>query len=195
MHEIYNHGNDALLEGARQLDRDLPYIRANFEEFQELLGFSTPLDRVRLYPLIVATTFEDEGPNQLVADKYKKVSLFELRLILHNRKVWLFNPTMERLNKEFPNGIPTDFMMLLTGTRVDDETVKRFEAWQRQGEEEIKQQVLKYNLWLPGETLCSAQSLIAAIEENKVWGHLEDDPFLPGMGAIEAGGLALQFIA
>ncbi|MCK4258137.1 MAG: hypothetical protein KAX49_04120 [Halanaerobiales bacterium] len=165
--DIFNHVEYALKKAGDQLSRDTIYLDAeeHFEEYKELLNIDCTFEELEVYPLAVSTSFE--GNYTLIDDRFRKISLFELGLILMNGKGAFFSL------KDFMS--MEDCFKLLNMTLGGNIEVGQefFNKSLEDNEEQVVAAMEGYNLWSNGKE-CTSQDLIDAIEKNKVWDQLEE---------------------
>jgi hypothetical protein len=119
------------------------------------------------------------------------VSLFELKVILKNRWVWLFNPVEELLSYKYPNGLP-DWILRVMRKIATPEEEARFAELQASNMI-TPEQFKKYNLWMEGEERCSSQSFVRAIEEGLVWKHLDEVDVTPELKVMRVGQNVVEY--
>jgi hypothetical protein len=174
IHEIQSHKAVSLEKGAKQLGKALTYIEKHFDEIKSLLNIKEDFEAIRLYPLLTTNSFEED---YIGVNGFKKISMFELRIILENSKSFLFNP-IEMLPPDLrpytsypPDECPEE-------ARAIQECLQLFRE--------------ECNLWENPEQ-CNANSVISAIEEDKVWDFLNDQDCEPQDLIFEINGKIITF--
>ncbi|MFW5971933.1 MAG: hypothetical protein ACOCRL_00445 [Bacillota bacterium] len=159
--EIYNHEEHALNKKAgEQLERASKYIKERFSEIKDKLGINVSYEEIKRYPLVVSTSFE--GDYFSIKGKFKKISFFELKLILTNTKYWIFFEDI------FDNEIKN-----LLAKGLEAEAIKKNTELFDKHHKNLKEIQAQHNLWSQSKQ-CSSEDLISAIEEDKVWKHLDN---------------------
>ncbi|MEZ4849072.1 MAG: hypothetical protein R3B93_10750 [Bacteroidia bacterium] len=138
------------LEGkaAEQLDKTLRYLESDWEKAKEKLKISTdlPFHEIKVISLILTNYFE--GDHKLYKEKYQKLSLFELHLIVNNDKKRL------HLNTD---GIPTYFILDNKPPEIVYHLMNENKNW---------------DLW-NGEKEFKLEMIPRCIEENLIWKEFE----------------------
>ncbi len=159
-----------------QLTRHLEYIEANFEAVRSIpeLGIDCELEELEIIPLIVSNIFEFD--HLWIKGQYRKVSLFELLVILHND---LYESLHNRL-ASFLSGEEADFLAssVIQSFNQNNPYFKKGVPGQAAKEE--------YSLWSDSE-FCSPEDLVNAIREGKVWKGLDEMMDPPSGGSFEIG--------
>ncbi|WP_282773614.1 hypothetical protein [Phaeodactylibacter xiamenensis] len=146
-----------------QLSNHLEHIEDNFESFRSNipeLSIDCDWEALTIIPLIVSNIFEFD--DQLISEQYRKVSLFELQVILRND---LYDALHNRMRPYLPNGVG------------DVPVANIFQNYNQRNPQFKNEQILPqdkayYNLWSSPDT-CSPQDILSAIEERKVWQGLD----------------------
>ena len=145
-----------------QLNRNIKYIEENFQEIKGIksLGIDCKFEDIKIIPLIVSNIYTSD--DLFFDNKYLKVSMFELLVILHNDLYDLLNFKSGRILLNSEMEIPIPLLMQM----------------QNQNAPEIKKNNIKTdkeacNLW-KDKKHCSVNDIIDAIENNKVWNFLDD---------------------
>jgi tetratricopeptide (TPR) repeat protein len=167
--EILDNEN-AMNKAGEQLQKVESYVKKNFQVIRSKLGMdrNIQLEDVRLYPLIVSTSFEQDYE---YFNGYRKISLFELNIILNDEKNYLFSTATHKLKlikKYYP-----DFDANRLTKTTDTKDIEL---------EQILTTVLKKvtsfdNSFYPVGDTCSPKYIIEAIEQDKVWDFLDDDEY------------------
>lgn len=130
------------LEGsaAEQLAKIEEYVKDDWENIKKEFGIESrkPFEKIKVYPMIITDYFE--GDLELYKDKYSKVSLLELDVIINNSK--------ERLLKAYYQ------MQLFSNFNNPNFNTKPIK--------------LNYDLW-NGKKNISVESVIDKIDTNAVW--------------------------
>ncbi|MCB9295229.1 MAG: hypothetical protein H6559_19225 [Lewinellaceae bacterium] len=146
-----------------QLMRHQEYIETNFEAVKSIpeLGIDCELEELVIIPLIVSNIFEFD--DLLVQGQYRKVSLFELLVILHND---LYESLHNRL-ASFLSGEEADFLAssVIQSFNQNNPYFKKGTPGQATKEE--------YSLWVNPE-FCSPEDFVNAIKDGKVWKGLDE---------------------
>ena len=147
-----------------QLKRAVKFIKNNYGILQqeEKLGLKTKLENLQIVPLIVSNVFEAD--DILIHDEYKKVSLFELQVILKNK---LYDTLHNRMGSYIPGPIG-DLYASHTFAKANRSN-PRFKALPPStplSREEC-------NLWSSKER-CTPEDLLDAIHKQKVWRGLDE---------------------
>lgn len=141
-------------KATEQLDKAVSYIKNDFELFKKnsQIEIDCTFENLKIIPLIVSNSFESDD---ISVGDYLKLSLFELQIILRND---LYN------------------MLVIPGkTKIPFNTI-----WQtvNQNNEEFNDNIKEVNeddcnLWT-SKNECSAEDLIDAIKQDKIWQCLDD---------------------
>lgn len=207
--QIYDHKKDentGFAKAYKQLEKDIEFLHSNSNARNLLsdLGIED-ISKVEIIPLIVTTTFEEEGktyPLEVLGKKYEvfKVSVFELRVILHNWKLLLFEPNITVLKMKFGNNIPPRFQKMFfqkgfePDRGVQEEYAKIFQEFYPQLIEH-----LQFNLWKDnqkdeqGKRYCTANDLYNAIKNESVWDFLPKGNFPMQMKTVKFGELVVNY--
>lgn len=146
-----------------QLSNHLEYIEGNFESFRSEipeLSIDCDWEELTITPLIVSNIFEFD--DQLISEQYRKISLFELQVILRND---LYDALHNRMGSYLPNGVG------------DTPVANIFQNYNQRNPQFKNEQIAPqdkayYNLWSSPDA-CSPQDILSAIEERKVWQGLD----------------------
>ncbi|GEM_PF-4967496 len=154
IHDIQIHKLVSLEKGAKQLNKALTYIEKHFDEIKNLLKIKEDFEDIQLYPLLTTNLFEED---YIGVNGFKKISMFELKIILENSKCFLSNPI---------EILPPDLRLYMFHPPDEhSEESKAIKECLQSFQEEC-------NLWENPEQ-CNANSVISAIEEDKVWDFLD----------------------
>jgi hypothetical protein len=85
--DAYDEYQNSLAKASKQLDKACNYLSENFDlckesYFKDLNIAESEYSKIKIYPLIVSTTFEND--HVLIKDKHLKISLFEFQHLLYN---------------------------------------------------------------------------------------------------------------
>lgn len=145
-----------------QLERNIKYIKENFQKIKEIdsLEIDCNIDDLKIIPLIVSNIYDAD--DLVFGNKFLKISMFELMVILHNDLYDLLNLKSGKIMFNSEMEIPIPLLMQM----------------QNQNAPEIKKNNIKTdketcNLW-KDKKHCSVNDLIDAIENNKVWYFLDE---------------------
>lgn len=146
-----------------QLMRHQEYIEANFEVVRSIpeLGIDCELEELEIIPLIVSNIFEFD--DLLTKGQYRKVSLFELLVILHND---LYESLHNRL-ASFLSGEEADFLASSVIQAFNQNNTHFNRSVSGRAAKE------KYSLWSDPES-CSPKNLVNSIRDGKVWKGLDE---------------------
>lgn len=175
LQDVAEHRNDkgrGIHKAISQLERDVHYLRAYWERTSAEMNIAVPFDEITIVPLAITTLLEGyEGKLQIAGCDGFIVSLFDLKLILRNEKGLLWNMLLMALESEFGNEIPGRFMEAMAGVTSDEATIQEMDAimdrYLQQNEDKIKKSLLREKAGP-----CSAEDLVAALGENKLWDFL-----------------------
>lgn len=135
------------LEGtaAEQLETVEQYVKENWDKIktENRIEDSKPIDQIQIHSLIITDYFE--GDLELYKNKYSKVSLLELEVLIKNNKKKLFE--MYLIYQSLSNGFNHDYNSL-------------------------SNKAINYDLW-DGATSLSPELLLNKIETNEVWAGIE----------------------
>ena len=157
-----------LHKAGKQLKKIENYIKDYYEEFKTTLNgiIDLPEDykALKLYPIVVSTTFEHDYK---LFNNYKKISLFELKIILEDSKSALLLARandMEWMQKKY----------LLNEINISGQ------GFQSNDYAEIIKDLVKdssnHSFYQIGQKYAPAQ-IIEAIEKDKVWDFLDDKDY------------------
>ncbi len=185
--DIYNHVEYALKKAGDQLNRDTIYLDAeeHFDEYKELLNIDCVFEELEVYPLAVSTSFE--GDYSLIDDRFRKISLFELGLILINGKGAFFS-LKDSMSTE--DCYELFFMTLEGNVEAGQEFISKSLEYNKQ---KIAATMEEYNIWSNGKE-CTSRDLIEAIEKNKVWNQLEELEPEIWTGELKVNNLSLGYV-
>lgn len=177
LQDVAEHRNDkerGIRKAISQLEKDVHYLRVYWERISADMNIAVPFEEITFVPLAVTTSLESyEGRLQIAGQDAFIVPLFDLKLILQNEKGLLWNIPLMALEAEYGNEIPGKFMEALAGGSNDEATQQELGAiidrYLDLNEDKIKKSLLREK---PGP--CSAEDLLTALRENKLW------DFLPG---------------
>lgn len=150
------------IHAVNQLKKGEKYIRDNFPEIKKELKIDCSLDELNIQPLIVSNVYV--GDENIFYEKYLKLSLFELTIILRDdlysmRTTQMFKTLLE-INE-------------FEGFNVDNVSHHNPSGVSKPGQDRIlKKEDLK--LW-KNDNNCSPFDIVSAIKKNKIWKHLEYD--------------------
>lgn len=171
--EIYLHGKKALEKAGEQLELSMDYVKKNLEEVMEITGFNGEVKRV--FPLISSTSFEFDGQ---LFNGFEKISLFELRGILHNEARFLYD-----INHELQKAVGIDELDSLEleyhdgSPEIADRFEKGAEHLIKDKNNPLNKLALKSILW-EGE-YCPPDRLIECIEKRLFWQMLNRPMQMP----------------
>ncbi|MCE7995312.1 MAG: hypothetical protein HEP71_25265 [Roseivirga sp.] len=151
-----------------QLKRSKTFIEANFdgEKFRELkteLGITCSLEELSIRPLIVSNVFD--GDDLVFDEEIMKISAFELSIILENDLFWVLNISVKVSGQEEIPGLES--MSIYAHEQMQNQNAKGFRN------EPIDSSKEACDLWSSKDS-CSADDLITAIEQDKVWSFLDE---------------------
>jgi hypothetical protein len=167
--EILDNEN-AMNKAGQQLQKVENYVKKHFDVIKSKLNMdrNIELKDVRLYPLIVSTSFEQDYE---FFNGYRKISLFELNIILNNEKIFLLLTAkhyLELIKKYHPN---FDVNHLTKAEYIEDTESKKVLM-------ATLEKITPYeNSFYPIGDTCSPKYIIEAIEQDKVWDFLDDEPY------------------
>ncbi len=188
--EAHNNRTLALEKAAEQLKKSISYINEKFEEFQQKLSFHESKEEVKIYPLIVSTSFEDDYS---FFDGFKKTTFFELKVILHNTNFFMgISRYLEVKKLEKRVGDDPYVQRMLAGLD-NPESVEEL-LNEAMGFDEITLQNKMEKELLYRKPLTS-ERLIEIIENDEVWKGLDNLIELPdtrGRIEIPLDGSSLQ---
>lgn len=166
-------------KATQQLDKGLKFLGENIRDnsLEELrvvckeegLDLDADISKFKIVPLIVSNTFDWDGAR--IQGRHLKIGLFELLIILKNDLYYLLNKAgefsgflreegKEKDSDQFPD-LPVSFF---------DSGVNRFNpAFKPEPLDTSKE---ASSLWTEPDH-CSADDLLSAIEEDKVWNFLD----------------------
>jgi hypothetical protein len=149
-------------KASEQLEKHINYIRDNFEEIKSLKGLKIDCntEEIKIIPLIVSNTSDSD--DHILHDKFLKVSLFELMIILRNDLYDMLNLKVGKVLFENEVDIPLPMIK-----QIQNQFAYDFKQGTIQTDKET------CNLWTD-DSKCSANDLISAIKEDKVWGFLDE---------------------
>ena len=146
-----------------QLKKIEEYIQRNFEEVKNIpeLGIDCSLDELKIIPLIVSNIFEID--DYIIKGEYRKISLFELMVILNND---LYDTLNSRMNS------------VLLGENLDTSFSSVIQSFNRNAPHIKKEELKPYtveesDLWSNPDG-CSSTDLLDAIDKKKVWIGLDE---------------------
>jgi hypothetical protein len=152
------------LEGtaSEQLEKSLNYLQSEWATAKRSLKIETPkpYEKIKVIPLIVTNYLE--GDLNIYKNRFRKISLLELDIITTNRKKELF----------VINGIPYSFL-----NHLKDENNPNL------NNAGVKKDSVDYDLW-NGKKHFNGDILKECIDQNKVWGDIEDDWLFPQISAM-----------
>lgn len=153
---------------ARQLSKAVHFVKNNFNELKETeeLGIDCELKDLTIKTIIVSNIFQSD--NLLIEDEHYKISLFELAIILRNDLNKILERNYESTLFDMPNlKIPYQMIENISNSNNPD-----FKKDSSLISEEDK------NLWT-NKNYCSPNDLLTAIEQNKVFKHLDNQRNYP----------------
>lgn len=175
IHAHFTNEQTGIKKAVSQLQKDIRYLRENWNHLKPLLETSLSFDEVRIVPLAVSSTLED-GEQQLAIEGYKGyiVSVIDLTVILANKKFYLLNVFDLALKSKFMDAIPLNYMLAMQGI---DSNMSVLHEINDIVEAFLKENVgkLNINLWKEGNMLCSPEDIIAALDKGSVWDFIEKD--------------------
>lgn len=172
--EHFSNTQTGIKKAIEQLNKDIDFVQNNWREIQERLGITIDYVNVKIVPLAVTTTLED-NIGDIIIKGYKSyiVPLIDMRIILSNWKRYLFMNYLEiALNDKYQNNIPKEIKEVMSGLREDEAISKQMADITVQYIEKNKNKV-HHNLWNDGKSLCSPADLLNALENDLVWDFLE----------------------
>jgi Holliday junction resolvase-like predicted endonuclease len=143
------------LKASSQLTKVVDYLRSNLEETFSKLNQPIPKGEIKIFPLIVSNIFEHDY--LMFNQKFPKISLFELEIILTNNLYKMLK--YENQKDDFTR-------RMMAQMNANDISTN-----QQQSEKSIRE--AECDLW-SGKKECSADDLIELIEQNKIWEHVEN---------------------
>ncbi|MEM7182804.1 MAG: hypothetical protein AAF518_17965, partial [Spirochaetota bacterium] len=139
-------------KASKQLDKGINTIKRE-GELLEKLGI-TEIETVKIYPLIVSTSFDSD--DIIFHKQYLKISYFELLIILRNDLKSLLT---EKMYPDISEELAFSATLSFENRGHPHFNPKR------------DYEIGDTDLW-NGNTECSVQNVIEAIEENKIWNSI-----------------------
>ena len=158
----------AMKKAGEQLQKVENYLKSHPDFLKNTLGIDKSIDEVQLYPLIVSTSFENDYET---FNGYRKISLFELNIILNNEKMLLFltSTHAQKLIKKHKVDLSINDLTK-TKENIDELVLNKVKAF--------LEKINPYeNSFYPVDNDCSPKYIIEAIEQDKVWSFLDDEPY------------------
>lgn len=190
--EHFTNSKTGIGKAIEQLGKDIDYVQNNWNEVQKQLDVDIDYNKIKIVPLAVTTTLEDDiGDIVIAGHKGHIVPLIDMRIILSNWKRYLYMNYMEiALNEKYQNNIPTEIKEVLSGLREDEEITKQLADITVHYLKQDKSK-LHHSLWDDGVDHCSPIDLLNAIQKGKVWDFLEGKKSLI-MNSIAVGRYTLN---
>ncbi len=142
-----------------QLNKAKEYVQNSFEKIKEIkeLQINCKEEDLNIVTIIVSNSYQSD--NLLFNNKHIKISLFELLIILKNDLYNMLVPKISEALFDFNLAMPIDEMLKLM-----NQSNPKYNKESKQIDKN------ECNLWEDINN-CTANDILSAIKENKVWKH------------------------